>query len=374
VAISKRKFIIHMLWATALAFLVCVGLNSPASADSDKFIVKVMTRNMDAGTDLNLVTVATTPEEFATGVIQTVNEVVASRIPARALRLAGEIADEKPDLVALQEVTTWQITEGQTSFEYDQLALLQAALRARGQRYRVAAVQNLSYIPVDLTPYNVPLAVTFLDQNAILIRTDVPPGHLDLLGTEAHVYENRIDFVLPEPPGGTIPVLEGWMAADVKVRGVRFKFFNTHLLSPIPGPNFVYSAGVQAAQAGELISAMDSSSMPVILAGDFNSDATIPQHGPDKTPAEADIVSAGYLDAWKFLRPFQKGYTWPLFGEDQLAGSDPSPYFERIDLLFSRGPKPLWIERTGLLPNLLGVYASDHAGVVAIFDLDRHGE
>ena len=371
----KRKFIIHMAWATALVCLFCIGLNPPASADNEKFSVKVMTRNMDAGTDLNYVTSAASGEDFIKGVILTVNEVIASRIPERAARLASEIAEERPDLIALQEVTTWQITQGTTSIEYDQLELLKAALRARGQHYRVAAVQQLTYIPVDLNPY-VPLAATFLDQNAILIRTDAPPGHLALLGTETQIYENGLGFNIPDPPGGTIDVHEGWMAVDVKVRGARFKFFNTHLMSPIPGPYFGYSANVQSLQAGELISALDSSGLPVILAGDFNSDATDPQHGPDKTSSAGDIVSAGYLDAWKYLRPHLPGYTWPLFREDLLPGSPPSPvpYFERIDLLFSRGPKPLWIERTGLLPNRQGVYASDHAGVVALYDLERHGK
>ena len=72
------------------------------------------------------------------------------------------------------------------------------------------------------------------------------------------------------------------------------------------------------------------------------------------------------------MRPAEIGYTWPLFLEDQLAGIDPALFAERIDLLFSRGPKPISIEQTGLTADQTGLYASDHAGVVATFDLDRH--
>ncbi len=367
----RRKFFIRVGCALSLACLLCFGFNSPAVADSDGFIVKTMTRNMDAGTDLNLVTAATTGPGFILGVIQTAAEVDASNIPTRATRLAGEIAAEQPDLVALQEVTIWDITDAAGNRHYDQLDLLLTALQKQGMSYRVAALLPLTYIPVDLNPFGVPLAVEFTDQNAILIRSDVPLGHLDALGSETHVYEHRLPFQLPT--GDTIDVLQGWMAVDVKVRGVRFKFANTHLLSPVPLPElFDYTAGIQSEQAQELIGALEESGLPIILAGDFNSDASSPQHGPDQTASASDISAAGYLDAWRYVHPSDAGYTWPLFLEDQLAGLDPSLFAERIDLLFSLGPKPLSIERTGLTSDQSGLYASDHAGVVATFDLNRH--
>ncbi len=367
----RRKFVIRVVWALSLACLLCFGFNSPAVADSDSFTVKTMTRNMDAGTDLNLVTAATTGHDFVLGVMQTVVEVDASNIPARAIRLAGEIAAEQPDLVALQEATIWDITDAGGNRRYDQIDLLRTALQELGLNYSVAAQQPLTHIPVDLNPFGVPLAVEFTDQNAILIRSDVPPGHLNILGSETHVYANRLPLQLPT--GEEVDVLQGWMAVDVKVRGVRFKFANTHLLSPVPLPDlFAFTAYIQSLQAQELIVGLEGSELPVILAGDFNSDASTPQHGPDKTSSASDISAADYVDAWRYVHPSDSGYTWPLFLEDQLVGADPSLFAERIDLLFSRGPKPLSIERTGFTPDQSGLFSSDHAGVIATFDLNRH--
>src|ERR1035437_9956071 len=86
-------------------FLVAAwALIWPQNAPADNpHAITVMTRNMDAGTDLNY-------------------------ILARASRLADEIATHKPDLIALQEVTLWRtgplLQPPATEVLYDQLDLL----------------------------------------------------------------------------------------------------------------------------------------------------------------------------------------------------------------------------------------------------------
>jgi endonuclease/exonuclease/phosphatase family metal-dependent hydrolase len=300
-------------------------------------------------------------------------EVYASNIPARAEQLAEEIAAVEPDLIALQEVTLWNILDPNGSpVVYDQLELLKSALDAKGQHYRVLVVQPLTDI---LLPISDLFTARFTDHNAILVRSDLPPGHLDIVGTESHLYENQLFFTLPAPFDTTIPLPNGWMAVDVKIRGARFKFVNTHLLSPVPAavsPDaFDATSQLQQAQAYELLDALSATSLPVILAGDFNSDAEVPQHTPDNTPTVGIISTSGYQDAWHYLNPEDAGYTWPLFFEDQLSIYPTSP-FERIDLIFSRGPVPLAVERTGTSPGETGVFASDHVGVVADFALQNH--
>jgi len=57
-------------------------------ADANKRELKVMTRNMDAGTDLNFFFIT----DPVTATTLTFNEVLASNIPARAALLANEIA------------------------------------------------------------------------------------------------------------------------------------------------------------------------------------------------------------------------------------------------------------------------------------------
>jgi endonuclease/exonuclease/phosphatase family metal-dependent hydrolase len=362
---SRRIFITSFVWATAFTCLLCIGFSSVALAESDKPTVRVMTRNMDAGTDLQYVAGASGLEEFIQGVYFTIAEVDDSNIAVRAKRLAAEIALTKPDLIALQEVTYWEIEDESGHRIYDQLQLLKNALRKAGQHYSVAAIQTLTDLPVDFPGL---FNVRFTDFNAILVRTDLPSGHLMVLGSETHLYDYYLKYY---PAGMELAAPNGWLAIDVKIRGERFKFANTHLLSAVPGAYFDTTAGVQLAQAEELLKGLSSSSLPIILAGDFNSAAEPSEYYPSDGTSSYGYIAANFLDAWDAIHPSDPGYTWPLFGEDYMSGYSVTP-FERIDLIFSRGLKPLSVISTGTRPDSKGVYASDHVGVVADFDLENH--
>ena len=357
----RRGSFLAKLGLVALAALIGGALPAPAVAQSGNLHVKVMTRNMDAGTDLNYVAGITDPTAFTYGLMQTVAEVDGSHIPARAARLAAEIAENTPDLIALQEVTLWDITDQLGHRTYDQLALLQAALNAAGQHYRVAAVQQLTDIPVNIPGV---LSARFTDHNAILVRCDLPPGDVAVGNVATGTYQAAISFASPL---GAITVLNGWMAADVNAGGVRFKFVNTHLLSPVPGDAFVQTSQLQLLQGLELLRILRTTNLPVILAGDFNSDAEHAGIGPDQTLTAPLIAFAGYIDAWGLLRFWLPGFTWTLFPED---GSNYT-LSERIDILYSRGAIPFIVQRTGLTPGPNGVFASDHAGVVATYALRK---
>ncbi len=368
--IPRRKFLVAVARATVLACVLCLAFALGAQAESQKLTVRVMTRNMDAGTDLLYVAGASDLNGFVAGVLKTVAEVQASNLPGRAAQLAVEIAEAKPDLIALQEVTTWHFETASGTVTFDQLNLLQDALDAAGLYYEVAVKQQLTDIPVEIPGV---LSLRFTDHDVILVRSDLPPGHLEVLGTETHLY----DHLLPFPtPFGPIPSLRGWIAADIRIRGARVKVADTHLESPVPGENFDQTALLQLAQANELVTALEQTDLPVILAGDFNSDAEPTWLGPDKTVTAWFIVGKGYTDAWRALTPARDhGYTWALFLEDQASAPPfvlPTTPFERIDLIFSRGPIPLSVEQTGTGPGAGGVYASDHVGVVATFDLENH--
>lgn len=363
----RRKFIVRMICSAAVACLLGIGLNSGAFAESDKLNVRVMTRNMDAGTDLNYITAP--GADLQAALLLTVAEVYASDIPARSEQLADEIAAAEPDLIALQEVTRWDIPTPLGQQTYDQIELLLSALEANGKHYRVAVNQTLTDILISIPGF----IARFTDQNTILVRSDLPPGHLSIIGTESHLYKNHLpDLVTPL---GTFQIPNGWMAVDVKMRGARFKFANTHLLSAVPAavsPEvFAITSGIQALQAGELLEGLGVTGLPVILAGDFNSDAEVPQNPPDNTSTAGIIAAVFGADIWHSLYPEDPGYTWPLFFEDQLSNIPTSP-FERIDLIYSGGPAALTVERTGTGPGPTGVFASDHVGVVAEFDLENH--
>ena len=106
--------------------------------------------------------------------------------------------------------------------------------------------------------------------------------------------------------------------------------------------------------------------LPVILAGDFNSDAEHTGNWVDQTPTSDWIAAAGFADVWPTMHPGDPGLTWPLFFEDFLAPIPIVP-LERIDLIFVRGLAVLDAQRTGTE----APFGSDHTGVVATLLIEK---
>ncbi|MBZ5624837.1 MAG: endonuclease/exonuclease/phosphatase family protein [Acidobacteriia bacterium] len=348
---------------SALFLVLATALSSPWSASAaNPNTVTVMTRNLDAGTDMNYILAATDQTSFVMGAAATLAEVKASRIPERAARIAEEIAAYKPDLIALQEVTLWRtgplMQPPATVVLYDQLDLLMAELAKRNLHYAIAAVQSQFDAEAPVPTEGIDLRIT--DRDVILARIDLPQSQFDVSNAQTHRYQAVFKF--GSPVLGEIQVPRGWMAVDVEVQKSKFRLVNTHLESTYPG----LPAGetVQQAQVEELLAALASPGMPVILAGDFNANA---EPGPEQTGAVRAIRSAHFADSWKSAKLVDPGYTWPLFGEDQASG--PASPNERIDLIFTGGdiqlsfwgdPNVVSVERTGTA----APWASDHAGVV----------
>ena len=132
-------------FAIAIAAVVFCLTASAARANESKRVLKVMTRNMDAGTDLNLIFVYY--PDIPKGVSATLAQARSTDIPSRAKRLADEIRTNQPDFIALQEVTKWGTGAcGATTVLYDQLQLLLDALAARNMQYTRLAVQTFPSI------------------------------------------------------------------------------------------------------------------------------------------------------------------------------------------------------------------------------------
>lgn len=116
--------------------------------------------------------------------------------------------------------------------------------------------------------------------------------------------------------------------------------------------------------------AVQQDDLPVVLAGDFNSDASGNPDAVDKPDSVALLTQAGFTEAWHALHPNDPGYTWPLFLEDYFPAppfTSPAVPFERIDLIFVRGPVEIRsVKQTGLVVP----YGFDHAGVVATLKLE----
>ncbi len=371
----KKKFWGRISTATVLLLLTffssLAGADSWFGYDQRNRNVTVMTQNMDAGTDL--LYFFTPPDDLLTDASLTYGEVLQSNIPGRATALARIIALQQPDLISLQEVTLWQTVSAdqKTSVLYDQLDLLLKALKKLNKPYNVLIRQTLGQgqLPVDPNligrPSDTTIAVGFTDSDVIIARADLKQSELELSNAQKHIYSTLL--TLPLGPSN-LTSKRGWLSVDVKIRGKNIRFVNTHLETAIP--SIPETSLIQAAQAKELVQAMNDTQSPVILAGDFNADAEFAGIGPDQTDTPNIITSAGYTDSWKERHPIGHGFTWPLFLEDPIRPNPIGP-FERIDLIYARDLDVSDVHRVG---NLTFPFASDHAGVVTKLLIDQHND
>ena len=350
-----------------IALLLCCWSPTSYGADSVNPTVTVMTRNMDSGTDLGYIFGATDENSFVQGMAATVVELQNSNLPHRAALLADEIGAAMPDLIALQEVSLWRfgamMQPPATNILYDQLNQLMTELGKRNLHYGVVAVQSEMDTEAPAPSYNADLRLT--DRDVILARLDLPQSQFDLVNAQTHRYKTVFNF--GNDMLGQIAVPCGWLAVDVTVNGSQFRFVNTHLQSTVAG--VPEAQQVQVSQADELLAKLLYVDIPVVLAGDFNSNA---EPGPEYTGTAQRIRSAGFVDAWKSAHPADPGYTWPLFGQDQNSG--PATPNERIDLIFAGGPLQFWFGQTPAVVSAVRTgttppFASDHAGLVVTLQL-----
>lgn len=353
-----------------LAALIALagGIEPNAQAQNKNRNVVVMTRNMDTGSDYNFVLAAKSQFEAAVAVDATYKEILASGIPERADAIAAEIQQQLPDLVALQEVTTLRkgpASGPATDVEADQLKSLLDALNNRGVHYAPAAIQRNS--DLEFTALELP-SFTFYDArvtdfDVVLARTDLPVSQLKVEQVTQQHFTTVLEF---DMFGQTISVPRGWIAVDVKLRGKPYRLVDTHLES--------INYPIQIAQALELVNGPAIANVPVILAGDINSDASGSDPDPVHRASYQVLVSSGFLDSWPTAHPLDPGFTNPLHGEDPYTPvSTPN---QRIDVILSKpGGKGIEVQDIFLIGKgtddltAHGFWPSDHAGVVESFTL-----
>ena len=340
------------------AFLVTAS--APAESDSQKGTVKVVTYNLNEGSDFVEVLSAQTFPEFLQAVQTTLNEVDNSNPPLRMKAIAHQIAINQPDLVGMQEVSTWLVGDPSApAVRYDMLQELMAELNAHGLRYKVVVVvpefQLAGPLP-DLTNW-----VFVQDTDVMLVRSD--KGDLTLSNVQSG--NNHTLLSLPTI-AGPVTITRGWGSADVNLHGQQLRFIVTHVenyISQAPATLFI-----QEAQAKELADGPAyEMNMPVIIAGDFNADAL----GNDASIATwQEMRSFGFTDAWAARYPKIPGPTWPLLD----SSPNNSTAFQRIDYIWTLGDvRPLNLSQIGADPHdkVSGLWPSDHAGVRAHLQFGR---
>jgi endonuclease/exonuclease/phosphatase family metal-dependent hydrolase len=360
-----------MLFVAATAFAACAeqGTLEPQQPDASFSVsgrgarhVTVMTRNMYIGADVDAAMAALANSDDSDDVpalyaaLQTLQH---TDLAARVRALAGEIAENRPQVVAIQEA--YELTvDGSLlgmlglpggTIQVDYLQALQAALAARGLHYTLAGRNTTT----DATVADG--AVRIVDHDALLVDAD----HVMLQGEPiASVFQANIG---PVAPG--VSLQRGYVAAQATVDGISMLLVTSHFESGAD-PQI---AGLRAMQASEVAQVIGTAPR-VVLLGDLNGVA-----GSDMYQV---LAGAGLVDTWAALRPREAGLT--CCHSSDLSNRKPA-FYERIDYVWTRGfSGPAGrvngeIARTGDEPKdrvrgAFGlIWPSDHAGLVATFVL-----
>ena len=238
-----------------------------------------MTRNVFLGADLSPAINATTIEGAIDGSGQIYNELVSTNFPERAVPLAKEINEAKPDLVGLQEVADWTTQvpsdiggppinpNGQAASDplYDFLALLNAQL---GNKYRVVGTQDEfeAELPADTDGSDATGGFAGADRDVRLKMRDVILARKGVDTSKLDMDHFKTRF---ETSVGSVPVAadRGWLSVQAKVGDAKFRFVNTHL-EAFGDPK------IREAQAKELVAGPLKTKKQVVLVGDLNSGTT----------------------------------------------------------------------------------------------------
>jgi len=324
-------------------------------------IVKIMSRNVYIGTDVDIVLNAPTVETIPVLVAGAFDLLQKTDFPSRAEALVTEIEKTLPHLIGLQEMSKFyrqspgDIAVGgeipATNKILDFFEVLMDALQSRGLEYEIVA--EIKNADVELPMFvgldgDTPLLddVRIEDHDVILARSDVV-----ISNPVAFRYDSM--FVVEEA-GIAIP--RGYVAVTAEIGPTSVVFANTHIEA-------VPDIDLRLSQVGQLLDAFKNESLPVILVGDFNSRATTGE-------SYNLVLSEGYTDIWidNPLTYNVNGYT---YGHESDLRNDSPDLRSRIDFIFA-GPQGdpvigegfvLGDEKRDKTAN--GLWPSDHAGVVS---------
>lgn len=383
----KRAFMLAALFAS----LTFVAGAADAGKPLRKFQagpVNVMTQNLYVGGDI-LLPLSVPPAQFPAAAALVIQQIIATNFPERAMALADEMLEQRPDLIGLQEVYVVKVCLAAAPqvcpLDQDYLALLLDNLNADRPLYRAAStVTNISLenLPATL-PDGTGVLVSLTDRDVILARAGV--------ATRNPVSANfaaRLPVDNPALPPG-FAVLRGYTMVDAKVAGREYRFVNTHLEVSGAGSSLepVFRA-VQAAQAAELVAPggpLFGDDHTQIVVGDFNSDPSEGPLVPCLVPTPSGFVPAQcptpyavlsnyrYIDTW-----LERVGRWEIGNtccQDALLDNAVSQLEERIDLTWVRpapdhygGPAVRAVRAEVVGDEVAdrtpgGLWPSDHAGV-----------
>jgi hypothetical protein len=333
-----------------------------------KQAITVMTRNVYVGADVDYVLAAQDPNEIPVRVAQAFQMLQATNFYERAEALAKEVFWTRPHLIGLQEISLIRTQSPSDGFGgspaqdvvYNYLDIFLDALNAKGLNYSVAGIVENSdvEVPMLVDPANMLFDdVRLTDYDVVLARNGVQVSNV-----LAANYQARLTV----PIGNVqIDIPRGFVALDATVGSKTYRFVNTHL-EPASVPELI---PLQLAQAQELAATLQNETKPLIVVGDFNSEATSGQ-------TYQFMISEDYVDLWTRNRiPFnRKGYTAP---HDYDLLNHKVKFDKRIDLIFVKSN--IWKYGKQIIGPVYGMvvgdeywnrtssglWPSDHGGVVS---------
>ncbi|MGH7544291.1 MAG: hypothetical protein ACREK7_10170 [Gemmatimonadota bacterium] len=319
--------------------------------------IRLMTRNLYQGFSTLAPLLEATPQQIPVVAAGIFGEVVATDFPARAEKLADEIAFTQPHLVGLQEVSRFRrqipadFMLNASEDVYDFLEILLDALEARGLEYEVAEnVQNIdAEVPILFPGSPNGLAdIRLTDRDVILVRGDVAWDQV-----QAPNYIAKLPVNIGGQP---LLVPRGFTSVRTTIGDRTLRFVNTHLEA--------FSPLVQVPQTQQLIGMLAGEALPTAVIGDLNSEAD-----GSTTPTYGMMTAAGFTDVWP---PRGRGETC-CHTPDLM--NHPSHFDQQIDFILLRGDfgfgpggiagsTQSWL--TGVRPSertSSGLWPSDHAGI-----------
>ena len=340
---------------------ICINLNNNQQIEQIKGSpLTLMTWNIYQGADLSPIFFATTQPEFVAAVGAAYNRVQATNFVERADSIADEIQETRPDLIGLQEVIllrTQTPSDGPatpaTNVSFDYLQILIDNLAQRGLIYEPIVVQTSTDIEVPGLTSTGLVDIRLTDRDVILARADRDFTLSNINGAQ---FAAKLPLTTPF---GSISIPHSWVSVDITFnKADKARIVSTHL-EPL-------SSIIQGQQADELLNGPGNTNLPVILIGDFNSNAD-----GTGTPTYSKLKDAGFIDAWTIKG---KGNGFTCCQAEDLLNQD-SKLNERLDLIMFRGNFEVKdIELVGNSQNdrtISGLWPSDHAGVVANLNLNN---
>lgn len=336
------------------------GGTPPAVTQSTRLLddghLAVFVQNLYIGTDVDAVLTAP-PDQVAGKVIEALATFVATDWADRAAAIAAAIVAAQADVVALNEVTTLEVAGFAPffpDFTVPFLDVLMAAISQAGGEYDLAGVVD----NIDLTLALGGASIRLRDADAMLVRRGV-----GVTNVTAANYAARV--TVPLGPLGAVDLVRGYVAADITSNGRTARVAVTHLEPKSTSPL------LQLGQAQELAAALGQTTLPVIIAGDINSDPA----DPDPVTPYRLFTAAGFQDAG--LLANGQGGNVPTCCHDPDLRNAIQAFDERIDHVLMRRTaeshqpdkpiRPVRFDLFGDAPaerTAGGLWPSDHAGVI----------